>query len=325
MIKIFEVLAGSYRLDSDQIEAGIEMLTKWSLRMQANPPHMVVSCESKETFELKAAQMTAAGLTYRTIPFTYIFDRLDMTEDGGVEVIDYKTYAMPMSPAELRTKIQVRAYALAVQMVFRDNPPPSIWVTYDLLQHEPISMKFSREENLATWRYFQELYVRILESDGTKETVNNECRWCVRKSVCESLRRHVVAGGNVGLSAEAQARRLAEVQNSIRALRNAEVELETALVEWLEESERTEATFDDGVRVFLKPSKRRTVDSERVAKVLGKDLVAKWADLGVTRVDEILKKETSLTPQQIKELKALIRTTTSAKLSIAVPSVIDDI
>ena len=175
-----------------------------------------------------------------SLPFTYIWDRCDSLKDGSeVEVTDYKTVAMPVSPEELRSRIQPRAYALAAQIRFPDAE--RIWVTYDLLRYDKVGVVFTRAENVATWRYLQQMAVRIRESDGTKETLNAECRWCVRKSACETLHKHASNGGILGIQDIQVAIDLRAKNDAVlAALKTYQAELDEFILDYMMQEDTTE-------------------------------------------------------------------------------------
>src|SRR5690606_25707099 len=147
----------------------------------------VLSVEQKLNFPIK----TSAGM----IPFTYILDRLDKIENGVYEVVDYKSIRAYIRPEELKGKIQPRAYALAIQIQYPDAE--KIFVSFDMLRHnEKIGVTFTRQDNIDTYRYLQRAAERIIatDEDKTEETINEECKWCIKKTTCDTLARSVAAG-----------------------------------------------------------------------------------------------------------------------------------
>jgi len=304
-------------LDTNQKKQAIEMVDRFLAYQDENGWNEVICAESKETFTLTHPRLGS-------IPVTYIWDRGDMLPGNVIDVVDYKTYARPMSPDEMHSKVQNRLYALAAAIKFKDIKPERIWVTLWLLRYGPISAVFTRQDNQATWRYLRDVWERIDASDGTIETINSECKWCVRKSACETLQRHVAVGGINHLSDRAAVELLAETQNRMTALANLRTELEGRITDIMDAEETTEIKYE-GVRVYIKPTNRREVDSERVAKVVGPELMAKYGSVGVTTLDTMIKTEPSITPDMKIALKRLFRNKPGSKLEIEVSSPFDDL
>lgn len=316
--KQFNNEAAAYSFSKDQVKAGHAMLKLWHDWHQENGWNEVLAVEVKETFTLKHPRLGE-------IPFTFICDRIDRIwdgrRDGDIEVIDYKSFARPMGAMDMETKIQVKGYALAMQIKYKEilTPENSIWVTYWLLRYGPIGMRFTREENLATYRYLQSIWERIDASDGTIETINPECRWCVRKSTCATLRKHVSAGGALGMHPAEQARTLAAVSSQLSALKAVQEELTELLGDHLDAEEVVEKDWD-GVRVFIKPTNRREIDAERASKIIGPELMARYGTLGIGVIDEMIKNEPGLDAESKLELKRLIRNKTGSKLEVQITS-----
>jgi hypothetical protein len=186
---------------------------------------------------------TAGKPDFKTIPFTFIWDRCDRHDDGTIEVVDYKTVIKPVQPNELKQRIQPRAYALAAMIKYPNAT--RILVTYDLLRYETVGTYFSREECIDTWRYLQALYVRILESDGTRETLNAECQYCVRKPVCKTLTEHSIGGGILGIDNPHDAADMrARLDGAQKALKSLIGELDALVLEYCEDAGLLE--FDTG-------------------------------------------------------------------------------
>jgi len=281
--------------DDGRMAEGVEMLKRWYDR-QDWEGRTVLSTERKETFDLS----TSAGI----IPVTYIWDRCDRLDDGSIEVVDYKSVIQPVQPEDLKTRIQPRLYALAAQIKYPEAT--SIWVAFDLLRYDVVATRFSVEENRDTYKYIKELAERVIASDGTNETLNPECRWCVRKDACDALTRHAAVGGTLGITDPvAAADRRAQLQYARDGLNALIGELDDVVLEYMEEAELTE--FQTGATAVKAASRgTRTIDSERAAKILGPDIMSRYGKLGITQVETILKTET-LTDSEKSQIKQLIR------------------
>jgi hypothetical protein len=228
----------------DLYNDGVAMMRNWFTRSNIlDDGRTIVSLETKDHFDIN----TSAGV----IPFNYIFDRLDLHEDGSVEVVDYKSIRFRLSPEGLKDKIQARAYAVAAQLLYPDAP--RVWVTFDLLRYDPVGIVFSREENLATWRFIKRRANEIIATSevDAPETVNAECRFCIRKQVCESILAHEDVGGVLALAdplAAAKAR--ARADQRIKALTASIAELDAFIMQSAEHDD-VDTYEDDEVRVWI--------------------------------------------------------------------------
>lgn len=319
ILKIYERHASRLGIAADLHDVGRQMMKNWYDFHHANGFNEIIATETKATFDLTHPRLG-------TIPFTYIFDRADWNDARqAIEIIDYKTFAMPMSADDLKRKTQVRAYGVAAAIEFKFMNPHAVSVFYHLLRYDRVGVTLTREDNVSTWHYLQDVWERIVDSDGTIETPNPECRWCIRKTSCDTLRRHVNAGGVLGLGPEAIAVTLDTITNQIKALNVAKTELEDALSDHLDSLGTSGCTFDSGVSVTIKPSGRRDVDGHEAATVIGPDLLAKYGTVGVTMLDKIMKDEPELTDEQRARLKTLITRKAGAKLEVKVPTSLDDL
>lgn len=298
--------------DDSKREDGRKMMRNWYERSGDDywQGRTVLSTEVKKSFPVKLPDGTE-------IPFNYIFDRQDSLRDGArIDVIDYKSVALPVQPEDLPRRVQPRAYALATQIEFPDAE--EIRVYYDLLRYEMVGYTFTREDNIATWRWLKQIVQDIWDSDGTLEVINPNCRWCIRKLVCEEFLRHDEVGGMLKVSDPtyaADARAMLEWKRA--AIVNAIQSLDEVLFRYAEQHEVLEFQTDK-TKVSIGISGRREVDSERVANVVGPELMAKYGNVGVTAIDAMLKAG-ELTDEQASEVRQLIRKKMTAPKIKTVP------
>lgn len=289
-----------YFSEPTRYEEGLEMLRNWFDR-QNWEGRTVLSTEVKETFDLR---FTVDAVEH-TVPFTYIWDRCDELKNGDeIDVIDYKSVQMPVTPEELKHKIQARSYGLAAQIKYPNAK--RIWVTFDLLRYDRVGVSFTRDDNIATWRYLQELAKRVWASDGTTETLNPECRWCVRKLGCDELLRHTDGGGILQIQdLDGAVEMRGRLEWAANALRNAMGDLDGFI---LNEMESRNVMEHRAGGVEVKASMRQTRHIDRVdeaIRMLPPDIVAKYGDLKVTDLDKILKNE-PLDDETKSALKGLV-------------------
>jgi hypothetical protein len=99
--------------------------------------------------------------------------------------------------------------------------------------------------------------------------------------------------------------RRAQIEIALGAMRSSLDELDTQLFSIMEEEGIYE--FDTStVSVSITAQSRRHADSERVAGILGPDIMLKYGKVGIGDLDDIMKVET-LTPNQLSQLKQCIR------------------
>lgn len=282
--------------DNKRYEEGAKLLKNWLARQDWSN-RTVVSVEDKKSFPLP----TSVG----TIPVTYIRDRLDLRADGLPEVIDVKSLSMPLQPEDLKRKIQARIYAVATQLEYPDAE--RIWVTFDMLRYDSIGIVFTKAENRATWLYLRRIAEEIIASDGSRETINPTCRWCIRKSICETLHTHTVHGGTLGITDVAwAAQQLEDTRNIIGGLRSTEAELEKIVVDGMRAADQTEFTTGE-LDVAVAISGRRHIDPQMLATLVGDDIMVKYGSINVSNVDLMLRTE-ALTPEVKSRVKQLFTT-----------------
>lgn len=265
--------------DDRRRREGHTLCQKW-LKRQDWRGRTVLSTEAKGEFQLN----TSLG----PIPFRYIRDRVDLHDDGDVEVIDYKSVVMPVSAEELRLRIQSRAYALVTWL---EHPTARrIWVTFDLLRYEPIGIVFTAEECEATLGYLHLLAERIIADTAPEETINEQCRFCSKKTACCALRN--IMDGHVPDPRTATAEDLLVMRARLDSAKGA---IANMLSDYDDEIRRLiEATDEDTLEAgdyvaSLTAPKRRVVDVERLSALLTPEEFARLASVNVGGVDDLLR------------------------------------
>lgn len=298
--------------DDSKREDGRKMMRNWYERSGDDywQGRTVLTTEVKKSFPVKLPDGTE-------IPFNYIFDRQDSLRDGArIDVIDYKSVALPVQPEELKRRVQPRAYSLATRIA---NPQvEEIRVYYDLLRYEMVGTTFTREDDIATWEWLKDLVQRIWDADGTEEIINPNCRWCIRKIACKEFLKHDEVGGMLSISDPAQAADARAILEWKRAaIVNAISSLDEVLFQYAETNEVLEFTTEK-TKVNVGISGRREVDSERVAAIVGPELMAKYGNVGVTAVDAMIKAG-EVTEEQASQLKQVTRKKMTAPKIKTVP------
>jgi hypothetical protein len=302
-------------LDSDLFRDGEEMLERWFGRVDEYLKGAeIISCEVKETFDVTVPD--DAGNTV-TVPFNYIWDRVDSLEGGRViRVVDYKTQRWAWSPAQLRNKPQARLYGLAAQIKW--PAAEEIWVEFDFLRHDPsvAGVRFTKDDNKETWLDLKKLLKKIVDTPDSIEfseieQINDDCRWCVRKAGCSALQKSAFVGSARGMELPQLIDRRAEANLQIKALKLLLEEADSLIEAAARQADTTELTTDNTVVSFSRRS-RREVDADRAEIILGPELFAELGSrsLPLAAVDDLLKKkDTRLTDEQKAQLRSIIATT----------------
>lgn len=241
----------------------------------------VLSTERKREIMLN----TRHGL----VPFRFIMDlELQHVESGDVEIVDYKTVARPIPAADLKNRLQCRAYAAMAHLMHPDAP--RIWVTFDLLRFDAIGVVFTRQECIDTLDYLVRLAERIIEDTDPVETINAECRFCVRKEKCQKLRyvNHHKGGHSPGAPLAAQVAAMWELQQAKGAIEGMLRELETLITAEVSNEPDDLIELENGFSIGFTSSRRRVIDMERLVEALPEHDLASIATVGVTKLDELL-------------------------------------
>lgn len=245
--------------DRSRYREGKEMLEKW-LRVQDWDDFEVIETEVRH----EAMIPTSIG----DIPFVYIFDRLDRREDGSIRVVDYKSWIKPIQPDQIKDSIQFRMYAAMAHRMFPDAP--RIWVVADQLRYDAVGATFSPKECQEIYDELVDLLEEIIETEEPTETLNEDCRYCVRKHECETLWLHSRFNGPLSLEdPEELAVQRFQTDSAIKALRGILTEIDDALIAHAEEEQITGFVGNDGVNVKLSIRRNNVADPLLVSRALG--------------------------------------------------------
>jgi len=290
---------GSSDVETEEYKDGVDMLQRWHARTDFTT-FEVLTCEVKTSFDIT----TSAG----PIPFNYIWDRFDRIDADTIRVVDYKSNRWDINPLDLKKKIQARAYGVAAQIQYPEAK--KIWVEFDMLRHDgPKGIVFSREENIGMWRFMQETAERIIgtSEEDTPETLNAECRFCIRKFNCTALQKNIAVGGLMAFASPQDAIDLrAALEWQLAGINSTMKDLDAMILAQAkaEDAFEYESTMN---RMSITVSGRRNVDAERVEQVIGPQLFEKYGGKSFTvgNVDKLIK-GTELTDQQKVQLKGLV-------------------
>jgi hypothetical protein len=296
---------GTSDMETPEYDDGFKLSMRWFERTTWDDVEYVESVELKETI---AIPYNHPDGTVHEIPFNYIMDRVDYLGNNVWRVVDYKSIRALIQPGELETKLQARAYALAIQI--KHPEAERINVIFDLLRHEPVGLVITREDNVAFWRFLCAETQRIVNTkpEDIKPNLNSECKWCVKNVTCEAFQLNAINGGIMGLSIDEIAGKYEQMLDMQTTLNIIVPKLEEELMKHAAKTEVLDWETTDGreVSVFT-TNGRRSVNAERVQELLGEKLFAKYGktSMTVTALDELIKDPT-LDPLTRKKLKDTI-------------------
>jgi hypothetical protein len=287
----------SANFDTDTYRDGAQLIAQWYDRHKHGLDNEVVSCEVKSTFPIR----TSIG----EIPWTYIWDRADKIGPGEYEIVDYKSIRERHTMDHLKRKIQPRSYAVAGQVQWPDAE--RIWVTFDMLRHnESVSVCFTREENIETYRYMQRAAERIIATDieNVQPTINAECKWCIKKTTCEALTQNIAAGSVNSMDLEQLAARKLLITGQLEGLKYAEAEIDKAIMKEAEHADAFE--FDIGeYSIGFSSRSTRNANSAAIAHIVGPELSTKYGTFSMANIDKMLASG-ELDPETKKAVEAEI-------------------
>jgi CRISPR/Cas system-associated exonuclease Cas4 (RecB family) len=285
---------------------GLEMVIDWVNR-QDFTGREVLSTEIKR--EVSLAQFGGPD-----VPFRYIIDRMDkinvvktashinpmsifssmvtpvagpVDEEYDIEVIDYKTLSRPVSPSDLKHMIQARAYAWVASL---EHPEARrIWVTFDLLRHQPVGTVFERSELEDVPVYLVDLANRIMADEDAPEKINSGCRFCSRKSVCSALAARVEKTGDRSFQSMGELARVRmEKSAALKAIEDDIKEMDEVLKAYLDMEKIQQDTLE-GIRFgFSQKSIRYIEITDDVTNVLGHRMSG-FVSLTLKQADELIK------------------------------------
>ena len=280
---------------------GMNILTGWHNRpyqkAELHETH-ILSREVKESFDVPFIWNGVAG----KLPCNYIIDRLDQIGDDEYRVVDYKSQRTPWSSEEMYGKIQPRIYALAVQIKYPDAK--AICVQYDYLRYEPQAVFFTRDDNVVTWKWLKQAVQRIVDTDvnNAPETLNDGCRYCIRKLTCKALQSNLSVGGVFAYDIDTLSDRFADMQAQLDAMKAAMDSIEHQLLTHAAETSQQEwYTPKSKIKVHIKTT--RKVNYDKLSKIVPPEVLAEYPRVNLGDLDRI-----RLDPRVSSEQRSLLET-----------------
>ncbi len=291
---------------SEWYKQGMDILTGWHNRPYQQSDLQNTTILSREVKENFPVPYILNGERF-FVPLNYIIDRLDQTGEDEYRVVDYKSQRVPWGSDEMYGKIQPRIYALAMQIKY--PKAKSICVQYDYLRYEPQAVYFSRDDNVNTWRWLKQAVQRIVDTDehAAPETLNDGCRYCVRKLSCNAVNSNINAGGVFAYDVNDLADRFHQMVSQMDAMKSAMEGVEHELLVYAQESGQMEWYTDQSkVRVAIK--KTRRVNRERLAAIVGEDVLREFPRVSLGDLDAI-RRDARLNSEQRSMIETAIDST----------------
>lgn len=288
---------------NEWFEQGLKILENWFNRrgqLADIKSGTIIDKELKQSFDVPYMLNGDKNI----VPLNYIIDRLDRISDTEYRVVDYKSQRMPLDAAEMRTKLQVRIYALAVQI--RYPQATRIWVQLDFLRYQAVSIALTKADNANTWFYIKKLVQKIVDTDGptAPETLGAGCQYCCRKFTCASASANIAAGGIIGLSIDDLVAKKAQLDGQIKAQKGLIDDIEARIYSYLNE-EDLDQFGTPAYDVLLTSKSKRYVNTEAMIGIIGSELAAQLGHINVGDIDG-LKKDDRLTDSQKSLLSTAI-------------------
>ena len=300
---------GTADMDTAEYKDGFALTMRWFERtdLSTKPMMGVETVEVKRTIPVPYNHPDG---TVHEMPFNYIMDRVDRLEETVWEVVDYKTVRVPIQPEDLEVKVQARAYALAIQI---EHPEcTKVKVTFDLLRHQSISLWFTRDDNIAFWRFLCDTTQEIVNKkrEEVRPRLNPECGFCIKKATCPLMTSNIAVGGIHSLTIDESIEKVALLKDQMKANKRLVEELEEIIYMHAAQTDMLQWETGDGARmVEITAPNVRTFPFDQAAAIMGPDLVAQMGNMTLGNLDKIIKDE-SIDKSVRDALTGLITTTT---------------
>lgn len=285
MMAYLEIMK-DYNFESKAFKEGENMMRVWHARNNFDDIS-VLSVESKQFFMVP--YITPEG-EKAEMKFNFICDRVDQISETEINVVDYKSGRYMLAPDEVKGFLQARAYALAYQILF--PKATRIWVTIDQLRGEEVGACFTREDNIITWKSLKATLQGIIDTpaDGVRETLNDECRFCVRKAECKALRKHDAVGGLLDMNLDELMKLHYEMKTQETTRKKLVEDVEEQIKKHMEDLGMTSLTSLDGkyeLNTGGVRGGRRQVNYARFPQIVGTKVALELAEYGIGKIDEL--------------------------------------
>ncbi|MFY9461637.1 MAG: PD-(D/E)XK nuclease family protein [Candidatus Sungiibacteriota bacterium] len=241
-----------------------------------------------------------------------IIDRIDKLDDGGYEIIDYKT-ARKLPPQEkVDNDLQLSIYSLGLQKKWPTIRPEKIKLSLYFVKHgEKLSTSRTKEATEATragvLATISEIRDKLASGERFEPTPSPLCDWCSYKPICPAwshlYRNRQQTIGDI----QPVVKEYFELAKNKDAAEERMAELKQKIREYMER-EGYDRVFGDDGNITRTIQKRFSYDFAKVREIL--EPLGKWQD--VLEADEqklkvILKELPPETRMKIEAVKMLTK------------------
>lgn len=299
----FLKLFGHASKKDDDFKDGLALIKKWHKRTDLSG-WTILSVE----------QMRQIPIADTGVLLTYIFDRIQTRTDPDtglviLEVVDYKSINRNYSPSELEKHLQMRIYGLAaaIQAKMEGLHYDELWVTLDLLRHEPVGIEITREQNEETWLELLQVVelIKATQREKARRTLGPKCKYCPVSASCKELTRHIDAGGILSMDIDEMVKTYFELDSQIGAAEGLKEKLGLMIQDHAQRIEKTRFIAGEHPVVISTGSRRGISDASRAAGIIGPELMKMLGKLNIGDVEKLLESD-QITEDQKKELRKLI-------------------
>jgi CRISPR/Cas system-associated exonuclease Cas4 (RecB family) len=124
-----------------------------------------------------------------------VMDRVDLHDDGTIEVIDYKTGFFQYTEKQLFESVQLDIYAVAAASLYNAE---KIMITYENINGKPgsttysvIKNKFEIEQSKARITSYIENFKNTIAKETFNANVGPHCRFCAFNKICDDFRGYL--------------------------------------------------------------------------------------------------------------------------------------
>lgn len=229
------------------------------------------------------------------VPIIFGFiDRIDITNDGGLRIVDYKTSRIPLKQDEADSDIQLSMYALVARYLFPEFEDVLLELQY-VRFGTPVRSRRTHEQLDEFRQWLINTFSIIKKDNAPLQTLNRFCGWCDAKAGCVAYRELIENGSDAGenpedMDFEKLDSELEKVKAHIKILKDREKELTNLFQEVLKDTDNDPIQVGDSVR-YASTNSRVSYDILTVLELFPADKLNELLEVKKTKVDELAGKD----------------------------------
>lgn len=285
-------------------EEGVRMLKRF---YEKNAPWNFTVVDLESRFEV----LLADEKTGETHILAGIIDRIDKREDGGYEIVDYKTSKRMPSQEALDKDLQLSLYSLGLQKRWPHLNPEEITLSLYFLKHgEKLSTKTSAETTDKTkdhiLKTIGEIQERLKSGKEFEPMPGPLCDWCGFKPICPAW-KHLYRKQEPGIKDQGEAdtviKEYFELKRQNQQTETRLAELQDQIKKFMEEQGLTRVFGEEGY-ISKKLQQRYEYDLEKIKALLSP--LGKWEEIlkaDETKLRKILREIPEETRKEIENAR----------------------